>query len=214
MANRDDDNTQDKGIPAFTMPEGRLINHALFVRDQFNDQSKPQYKVELAFDDDDLEEIYNLMEEAVADEFGDQVVDEGFMEPFIDGDELKKRREAKGKPGDAYEGKTIFRAATIYNFNGIEGEGGVSVYGPDAEPIEAAAQGEIYRGCYGKAAVKLRVYADSRTQKPGAKFFLCAFQKTRDGEKLTTSAGDYSKLFKPVGREKGEGTSRRRSRKG
>lgn len=201
--------------PILVLPEGRLINQALFVRDQYNDQSKPSYKVEIAFDEADLEEagVFDALADAVAEEFGDAVADEGtYIDPILDGDELAAKRAAKDKPGDAYEGKLVIRAATIYNLNGIEGEGGIQVFQPNGEPLEAAAQGEIYGGCYGKAAVRIGVYTDSRTQEPGAKFFLCAFQKTKDGEKLATG-GDYSNLFKPVGRDKGKGSSRR-SRKG
>jgi hypothetical protein len=53
---------------------------------------------------------------------------------------------------------------------------------------------------------------DPKNDGYGVKFYLSAFQKTGDGERLA-SGSDKKGLFKKAGREEGEGKGRR-SRKG
>ena len=205
---------------AFALPEGRLINHSLFVRDQFDEKAKPKYTVEIAFDENALEGVENALAKAAGEKWGAKAVEEywagDIVSPIIDGEVLKKRREAKGKVGDAYAGKLIIRAATIFNRHGEEDVGGVAVYGPDAEPIEVVNKGDVYQGCFGIAGVKIDFYQDAKSQKNALMFYLEAFQKTRDGERLISEA-DHSNLFKPVGREptaEGEEAPARRRRPG
>lgn len=212
--------TDDKVI---LLPEGRLINEALFERDVFKSpngtEGEPKYKVELAFDPDTVEgegTVEDDLMDAIEDAFGGPAVDDkATVFPLLVGDKLAAKREAKGKEGDAYKGMTVIRADTKFNMHGQDAPGGVQVFNEDCEPVIAANRHEIYPGCYGIAAVKISTYTTNQGD-AACKFYLSAFQKTRDGDKLVSSA-DHSKLFKPVGRSKtegGEGKSRRRSRKG
>ncbi len=216
--------------PIFKLPEGRLINHALFERDVYTPErgapGKPKYTVELVFDPKQIEgggTIEDKLLEACLEEWGDtKKTEDDFFEgririPFLNGDEHAKKRAEKGKAGDAYKGKLIIRAATEFNKDGVKGPGGIQVWSPEVEPIalELGNTGEIYQGCYGVAAVTIATGKDpdkgSMEGTRYVKFYLSAFQKTRDGEKLSTGR-DTSKLFEKVGRaEGGEG---RRSRRG
>ena len=200
----------------FTLPEGRLINHSLFVKDAFNDAATPAYKLELALEDDDqIAALEDRVFDALIARFGDQVEqDEDVVIPLLDGDKLAKKRERRGKEGDAYKGKIVVRASTIYNGQGEDGPGGIQIFGPDARPIEVARKQEVYQGCYGIAGVTLGTY-ETADGAPGAKFYLAAFQKTRDGERLV-SASDRSTLFKPLaGSSEGSaGSPRRRKARG
>jgi len=212
--------------PIFKLPEGRLINHALFERDVYTPErgapGKPKYQVELAFDPKQLEgegTIEDKLLEAALEEWGDsKKTEDDFFDgririPFLNGDELARKRADKGKAGDAYKGKLIIRASTEFNKEGVQGPGGIQVWSPEVEPIalELGNTGEIYQGCYGVAAVTIACGKDPGKDDRYVKFYLSAFQKTRDGEKLSTGR-DTSKLFEKVGRaEGGEG---RRSRRG
>lgn len=223
--------TQTKAEPAkqIALPEGRIINHSLFKRDQFNEEAKPSYKIELAFPkeggtlDSFMEELLAKADDTWPGLKGKDAeidIDDGnLISGILDGDVLAARREEKGKKGDAYKGMWVIRANTQYNLHGVEGEGGVAVYDEAVELIQPAAQGNVYNGCYGIAAVTIGTYTteDKRTKVTykAMKCYLSAFQKTKDGEKLVSQA-DHSKLFKPVGRTAPAGaeTGSRRSRKG
>ena len=212
--------SERKGPEPFLLPEGRLINHSLFVKDAFDDAATPGYKVELAFDPDDLPDVEDALAAAAVEKWGagsdEDYWEERILSPIIDGNELARRREEKKKPGDSYKGKQVIRAHTIFNIHGADGPGGVQVLGPDKTPIEAIMSHEVYPGCYGQAVVKIGNYVESKTQKRALMFYLCAFQKTKDGEPLV-SASDYTELFRPVGRDTAEGaaaTGGRRRRKG
>lgn len=196
-----------------TLPVGRVINCSLFKKDQFNAKSVPKYKIEIAFPkDSDAEiDIEEMLLDAADDYWGKGASDdEDLVLPLIDGDKLAKKRAKKNKDGSAYEGMIVIRADTVYNKDGTDGPGGIQVFDEDVEPIEPARQGEIYPGCYGQAAVVIGKYEDDEGNN-ALKFYLSAFQKTADGEKLIKAA-DRSGLFKPVGREKGskDGSRRRR----
>src|SRR3990167_11284237 len=87
---------------------GRLINNSLFEKDAFVDdkgrEAVPSYKVEIAFDDaKDIVELENAIVAAAVAEWGkdaEKDYDNGTIKsPILDGDELAKRREAKGKKG-------------------------------------------------------------------------------------------------------------------
>lgn len=208
-------------------PEGRLINHALFERDIYKDEKTgteggPKYKIEMVFDPDQVQGE-GTIEDAIIEEgcaffgdaFEDAYLDGRVSGPFKDGTEFAADREANGKKGDAYKGKIIMRADSKYNAQGNEDAGGAAVYGPGGgeDPVTVANKSVVYQGCFGIAAVTLHFWKDSRKQMC-CKFYLSAFQKTRDGEKLVSSA-DHGKLFKPIGRAPGaEGDGGRRRRRG
>lgn len=206
-----------KEVEKFNLPEGRLINQSLFVLDQFDPSSKPKYNVELAFKPEDLDSIEDKLA-AAAEEFWGAGAKEDYWDgkirsPILPGDEMAARRDAEGKPGDAYKGKLVIRAHTQFNKHGAEGPGGIQVFGPNIQPIEAVESGEIYLGLYGVARVSIGKYKENATGRDALMFYLCAFQKTRDGEPLV-SAADHSQAFKPVGRDQDGGTGGRRRRAG
>lgn len=188
----------------FLLPKGRLINSSLFEPDQFNDQSKPSYKAEIAFEksntefdkvlskvDDFAVKEHNLLDDDRLNIDGGTVIS-----GVLDGDKLAKKRERDGKPGDAYKGCWVVRCSTGFNKDGIAGPGGIAVFDEDTNPITIANAGAIYNGCYVQAAVTLSAY-DDKSGEPGVKFYLSAVQKVGDGEKLA-SARDYSTLFQPA----------------
>lgn len=190
------------------LPEGRLINASLFEKDAYTDpktqqEGKPGYKIELRFDPAQVTgqgTVEDDLINAACDEWGDpaeeQFLDGKIISPLLLGDKLAARREEKGKAGDAYRGGIVIRANTMFNLHGQDAPGGIQVYGPDVKPIGPANQQEVYPGCFGQAAVTIGCYTDNRGDK-ALKFYLSAFQKTRDGEPLV-SARDHSTLFKPA----------------
>ena len=214
---------EKKPAEQYLLPEGRVINHSLFVRDQYvsegGDEGKPSYKIELAFEKGVLDDLYNKCCDVADEKWGKGAGDEeSFIVPILDGDKLKAKREDKGKVGDAYGGMEVIRAKTIYNKFGAEADGGIQVFAPDVSEIGPANQGEVYQGCYGHAAIVFNPYIKKGTNgeedRKAVSFYLNAFQKTKDGEKLVTGA-DHSQMFKPVGRTGGgDGGSTRRRRKG
>lgn len=207
----------------FILPTGRLINHAVFEMDVYTDpdtgkEGDPYYKVEVAFDPADVEgenTIEDALIEAAVDAWGDKAEDD-FLDgkirtPFLDGDTLAERREEKGKEGDAYKGKLVARPNTKFNKDGVEGPGGIQVFDEEVKPVTIANRQVIYDGCKVQCGVTIHCYKDNRGDKC-QKFYLTAVQKVDDGERLV-SQRDHSQLFKPAGRKKGDGKSRRRSRK-
>ncbi len=213
---------------SITLPEGRLINHAFFERDVYVDQAtgkkgEPNYKGEVAIKPDlvwENSDLENLMAEAVRDKWGPGAEEDfmssgkGFIDPRLDGNDLADARAKKDKPGDAYKGMTVIRANTKYNGQGVDGPGGIQVYDEAVTDIDFSRKGEIYEGCMGCMAVSIHTYeadnpADKRNKLKGLKFYLDAFQKTGEGERLITGV-DKSKLFKPVGRQTAEQGGRRR----
>lgn len=198
---------ESQSSDAFTLPEARLINHALFVKDAFKSErgepGKPRYKVEVAFPKDD-ESLYDDIEERLldfaVDQWGDGAdEDDDLVIPILDGDKLAKKREKRGKEGDAYKGMWVIRSDTAFNKDGQDAPGGIAVFDEEAEEIDPARQGEVYRGCYGIAAVTIGSY-ESNDGANALKLYLVAFQKTKDGDKLQGSM-DRSSLFKPTGRK-------------
>jgi hypothetical protein len=196
-------------------PVGRLINHALFVKDQFDENTTAKYSIELAFPNDDtLQEIEDALAAAAVAKWGagaaDQYWDGAIISPIIDGNVLAQRREEKGKPGDAYKDQLIIRAKTIYNKHGADGPGGIQVFNPDGVEIDPTMAAEVYQGSYGKAVLTIGTYTDSRTSKNALMFYLAAYGKDRDGERLVSTA-DHSEMFKPVGRAETGSTRRKRA---
>ena len=180
------------------LPVGRVINHSLFRKEQFNEKATPSYKIELAFDKGELDDFHNQCLDYANETWGAGAEDSVII-PIKDGDEMAAKRKKDGKPGDAYAGKDVIRANTIYNKDGDDGDGGVQVLNVDVSPIGPANASEIYLGCLGIAAVTFGNYQDQATGNNAITLYLAAFQKTADGERLVT-AKDYSGLFKPVGR--------------
>ena len=220
-------------------PEGRLINGSVFVKDQYDASSSPLYKVEFTQDmegpgiDKVIDRVFDLVSQnwnlgdnfkldidATAEDLlpkakggtGVVIVDTFFLY----GDELAAKREAKGKPGDAYKGKFVIRADTKYNSDGAEAPGGIAVYGPDKTPITILEQGQVYNGMNVIVACNLGFWENEKTGRHACKCYLKAMQKTSDGEKLTSPV-DHSNLFeaRSVGRDQAaEGGGGRRGRKG
>lgn len=213
------------------LPEGRLINSALFERDAYTPAGgapgTAKYKIEVALDPALVTgegTIEDAMADAIAAKWGNQAADDfldgkaGFVDPRLDGDVLAAARAEKGKEGEAYKGKIVIRADTTFNKDGAAADGGTHVYGPDNSPIEPARQAEVYSGCFGHVAVNISTYETDGKNERGQtiklkalKFYLVAFQKTRDGDKLVKAA-DRSSLFKPVaGAAAQPGVRRRRA---
>jgi hypothetical protein len=217
-------NTTPKKVPV-TLPEGRVINHSLFARAVYKDtrgnEGEPTYKIELAFDVADLVgqgKFEDAVLAAAIAEWGDSkevedAVLDGAIKWYKSGDAMAADRVAREKPGDAYAGKVVIRAHTKYSRFGQDGPGGIAVFDEEVKQVEPVnGEAVVYRGSYGIAAVSLNCYIDSKTKERCVGYYLQAFQKTRDGEKLA-SAADYSILFKPVGRTEGAPATRR-SRRG
>lgn len=214
-------NTDTKKEPKkqFTLPEGRMINGSLFDRDAFNEKDAPAYKIEVAIDPKLLtdEFIDEILEEVAKqhkmdfDEIADMYDSGDLKSPFLDGDKMASKRERKGKPGDAYKGKIVIRAKTIYDREGSpETNNGVMTYDEEVNEVKkVGGEGVFYNGCEVTAAVTVNAY-ETNEGELAFSFYLVAVQKIADGEKLTSPA-DHSNLFKPVGRDKaGAGATRRR----
>lgn len=208
----------EKEIGTIVFPEGRVINASLFEKDAYEDakgnKATPQYKIEMAYDPDDLIEAEDQIVDYAVDLWGpsaEKDYDSGEIKsPIIDGDKLAAKREKKGKAGDAYKDKLVIRANTQFNLNGQNAPGGVYVCGPDAAQIEPVNQSQVYNGCYGILAGTIKEYEDNEGGK-ALKIYLNGFQKTREGEKLAASA-DFSKVFKPIAGAESSGDGRRRRR--
>lgn len=219
----------DNDVKQITLPVGRLINESLFEKDIFKNQETgqegtPSYKIEMAFDPDDVTGEGNEFEDAIIDCFvskwGPQIEQDvidtlenpnfkgNVKLPHLSGDRLAQKREARGKDGDAYKGKIVLRAKTNYNKFGQDAPGGIAVYDEEVKEVEPATRQVIYPGCFGQMAVTLSPYTTSEGD-PAVTLYLSAFQKHRDGDRLV-SQQDRSSLFKPVGKAEGG----RRSRKG
>jgi hypothetical protein len=203
------------------LPEGRLINNALFERDQYDEKSTLAYKAEIAIPKDDkafeaiIDKLYAAAEAAGLPGNEKFTVDGGDVAcGIIDGDDYAKKRERVGKPADAYKGHWVIRAASKFNSQGVEGPGGMAVYNEEAEPVTIQNQGVVYNGCYGILAVTISVYVDDGkggTGLPSTKFYLAGFQKSRDGERFA-AARDMSSVFKPLGKAAAAGGGERRRR--
>lgn len=211
------------------LPEGRLINGNLFVKDAFKDQETgkegvPQYKAEIAFPKDGpIEEVIDWVAGLCRAEYGDKIYLEHVEDPerglravetpFRDGDLIAEDRESRDKVGDAYKGMWVIRPNTIYNHEGQDGPGGIFVLDEDAEtqltPLDA---GKVYNGCWIRVKISPSPY--KMNGKLGLKFYLVAAQKVKDDEKLTSPVDHRSDFAPAKGRTSGDGAQGRRSRKG
>lgn len=209
-------------------PEGRLVNGHLFVRNAFKKENSqqegaPRYRVEMSFPKDD-KEFDKFIDEVIGhlrDEYGDDTFasvvedDDGNLtevrSPFIDGDALARKREKKGKNNnDGYKGCWVIRADTAFNADGQDADGGIMVYDEKVKRIMPVDKGKVYNGSYGAVKVELGFYEDNDGG-PAAKFYLKAYQFTRDGERFA-STQDHASSFKPVGRASAEEGGRRQRR--
>ena len=197
-----------------TTPIGRLVNGSLFEKDAYKDErgheATPSYKIEMAFDEVDIEALENAVVEAAIAEWGagaEQDYEDGIIRsPILEGDDLAKKRQEKGKSGDAYEGKVVVRASTIYNRHGEDAPGGVYVCDENAKELDFAERGKIYNGCHGIAALAPQAYSiDGRK---GVTFYLQGFQFVKDGDPLR--GVDPSSLFTATVSAASEGKGRRR----
>lgn len=205
-----------KEVARLNTPVGRLINSALWEKDVYTtergQEATPKYKVELAFDEtDEFAAFEDAVVAAAIDFFGDDA-EEDYNEgrvrsPILVGDDLAEEREKKGKSGDAYRGKLVIRASTIYNRNGEDAPGGVYVCGPDAKELDFAERGKVYNGCHGIASVTLNPHPGIAGGLPGVSLYLNGFQKVEDGDPLR--GVDPSTLFSPMMGEDSEKKGRR-----
>ena len=195
------------------LPFGRLINHSLFERDQYNDEATPSYKVEVAYDAGVLDDFFEELMDAADDEWGKGASDENaditLLVPIKNGDKMAAKREKAGKKGDAYEGKQVIRAKTFFNKHGEKAAGGIAVYDEDKDAITVLNSDQIYRGCMVQIALTIGTYTGQEKDDDGdlidtngLTLYLAAVQKVGDGERLSGD-GDRSDLFKPVGRKSG-----------
>jgi|TARA_Y100000034_G_scaffold135331_1_gene206827 hypothetical protein len=210
--------TEDKKKKIMT-PEGRLINGSLWTKDVYTPErgkeGTPQYKVEMAFNPDDLEELENAIVACAVEEWGEdaeQEYDDGdIRSPILDGDEMAKKREKKGKSGEAYQGFDVIRAATIYNAFGDDDSGGIYVADAAAEQMTFEERGKVYNGSYGIAILTPNAYEmegrDGTVR--GVSLYLQAYQFTRDGDPLRGSNAGAS-MFTSKVNEESEGKGRRR----
>lgn len=235
---RNDKSAGTKPDTTIVFPEGRLINNSVFIKDQYDANSAPLYKVEFTVDmegpelDRVIDRVFDLVDQnwnlggnfkldidATAEDLmpkakggtGVMIVDTFFLY----GDELAAKREAKGKPGEAYKGKFVVRADTKYNADGADAPGGIAVYGPDKTPITILEQGQVYNGMNCIVACNIGFWENDKTGHHAVKCYLKAMQKTGDNEKLTAPV-DHSTLFeaRAVGRDQAAGAGPRRGRKG
>lgn len=204
----------DEANKAFGLPVGTVINSSLFEKEQYDETAKAAYKIEIAFERGALDFVVDMLMDAADAEWGKGAgEDENLIWPILDGDKLAEKREKKGKNGDAYKGKDVIRANTIYNLHGQDAPGGITIYHPDLSQMDMVTdRAEIYGGVQGSAGVTIGTYHDDRFDRNGMKFYLAAFQKTGDGERIGGNS-DHSTLFNAVGRTEGA-ASGRRSRKG
>lgn len=86
--------SEKQSVDTINLPEGRLINESLFVKDKFNDQAVAQYKVEVACPDDDaIDDLYQLLCNLADAEWGPGAGDDPNLRlPLLTGDRLAKKR--------------------------------------------------------------------------------------------------------------------------
>ena len=208
---------------AFALPEGRLIHGHLFVRSVYKDEKgregEPKYSAELTFpqpanvgDNGVLKDFEDYIYNVLVDTFGASKVEthdkNGWIRwPIKDGDKKATRRKARGKAFEAYEGQDIISASSLFNKDGDAAEGGIDVFDENVENIAPVNKSQVWNGCMGVAAIKAKGYegtTDSDDPFISCVLYLEAFQKTGDGERLSTPA-DRSGLFQK--RAGGSGSS-------
>ena len=199
-------------------PVGRLVNASLWVKDTYKDEkgreATPQYKIEMAFEPKDINDLEDAVVAAAIEEWGagaEKDYDNGTIRsPIIDGDQLADERVKRGKAGDAYKGKVVLRANTQFNRHGEDGPGGIYVCDEKAEAIDFANQSKVYPGSYGIAVINISPYSVDRQR--GVKLYLAGYQFVKDGERLRSN--DVAGIFKPmIGGGTGAPAAGRRARR-
>ncbi len=205
---------QDEG-KFFGTPEGRLINGALYERDIYTDakgnEGAPKYNVEMAFQAEEVtgegdgteagktleDRLYEYADEKWGEGSGEKMLAGDIRSPLLDGDKLAAKREKRGKTGDAYKGKIVVRAHTLYNKHGDQAPGGIKVWNPDmTEEVDLADRENVYNGSMGAMRLSIGDYENSEGD-PCLMFYLSAYQYRGAGERLM-SVADTASAFKPV----------------
>ena len=214
---------------AFALPEGRLINGHLFVRSVYKDdkgrEGNPKYSAEVAFpspsgDASILKDFEDHLWEVMVDQFGVEKVNQyeknGWLRwPIKEGNKKAARREANGKPGDAYKDMDLITASSLYNKDGDPAEGGIDVFDEAVENIAPVNKSQVWNGCMGVIAVKAKGYegtSDNDDPFISCVLYLEAFQKTGDGERLAAApnrSGLFQKRAKSVTEAKNDISGRR-----
>lgn len=209
------------------LPEGLVTFPNLFEKDAYTPQGgqpgKPQYKNEMVYEWDDIEDVIDeLLDIAdkewpdILDDYDDidaAYDDDALILPFIDGTKYAKKRRRDKPEGkfDHYEDMALVRPHTEFNLHGANAPGGIQVLNAKIKPIDPMQASEIYPGCYGFMLVTPNCYMTNDGDW-GISFYLNAFQKSRDGERLFAQT-DYSGAFDKLDtEEKGERRGRRRRR--
>ena len=215
---------------AFALPEGRLINGHLFVRSVYKDpkgrEGSAKYSAELVYPrpaegkESVLKDFEDYLYNVLVNQFGAEKVDsydeKGFIRwPIKDGDKKAVRREADGKPGDAYKNMDIISASSLFNKDGDPAEGGIDVYDENVEDIAPVNKSQVYNGCMGVVAVKAKAYegtTDNDDPFISCVLYLEAFQMTGEGERLAAApnrSGLFQKRSKSGGDAAASGSGRR-----
>ncbi len=213
----------DKENVAKTLPAGRLTHHSMFVRDIYTPTkgapAEPSYKIEMLWHKDaDIGIIEDIILEAIEDEWGELTQEEAddilagksdeYSSPLKDGNKYIRKEPDKNR--EVYEDGKYLRAKTKFNKHGDDDAGGIMVYNEDMDELQATDQKQVYSGSYGRMAVTTNAYVDSKTDKRSISFYLSAYQRTKDGDRLAVQR-DHSTLFGKVTKEGGARTRRSRS---
>lgn len=205
-------------------PIGRVINHSVFEMDKFNDKANASYKIELAFDDnEELDDLYKEMYDFAVATWGAgaDAEDAPLVIPLKDGNKMADKREKDGKNGDAYKGKIVLRANTIYNQHGENAPGGLKIVNENSDGyLEFSEHDKFYRGCEARIALTLKAYMHKykvrdgeEIEEPAITCYISAVQYCGPGERLAGERDD-TKLFAPVGRDQEGGSGGRKRRAG
>ena len=214
---------------AFALPEGRLINGHLFVRSVYKDpkgrEGDPKYSAELVFPkpaegkEGVLQNFEDYLYNTLVAHFGaDKTEDydkKGFIRwPIKDGDQKAARREAAGKPGDAYKGMDIISTSSLFNKDGNPEEGGIDVYDENVENIAPVNKSKVHNGCMGIVAIKAKAYEGTTGSDPfiSCVLYLEAFQMTGEGERLAEAPNRSGLFQKRTGSDTEAASGARRTR--
>lgn len=209
--------TKDRA-EVIVLPEGRVLVQCLFERDTYKDpetgvEGKPRYKIVLAFNPSDVTgegTVEAKMADAIEAAYGKPVGDEWYdhatagtradrISPLKDGTKIADEGATAGKDRENSRGLLVLTATTTFNKDGEVGPGGIRVYGPDNKLLTAMDQGQLYNGCYGRAAITLKAYKDyPRKGDRALTCYLSAFQKTRDGDRIGGGGAEAVSPFQPV----------------
>ncbi len=151
-------------------PEGRTSFMNVFTRKTWEDNDEGDYQVTVLFDkQEDLMGVKEIVDQALADEFGSNVPSTLEM-PWKKGEDCLDK---EGNVRDGYEGKVVIRAKSKYQ---------PIILGPDAQQLTDLDKDTFESGDYGRIKVQAKVweYAGKR----GISLYLKVIQKTKTGEKF------------------------------